>query len=154
MSEYFRKYIKKEHYPNPPYSHNNQVKTSSSKLLLEIVSTRPLIIVSGSNRMAMTGIWCGVKNSKLTGYFRNTGSLKVARSITSEDGENFAKKIYWAKILRNSRERLISRGIVVSQVSTIFCLLLFCCQVNTSFFMSNSSGINIMTKSFGLWSLY
>jgi hypothetical protein len=26
--------------------------------------------------------------------------------------------------------------------------------VNMSFFMSNSSGINIMTRSFGLWSLY
>jgi hypothetical protein len=100
--------------------------------------------------MVMIGILCGVKNNKLTGSFRNIGSLKVAKSITSEDGGNFVKKIYLAKILKNSREHLINKEIVVSQVSTIFCRQLFYCLVNMSFFMSNSSGINIMTRSFGL----
>jgi hypothetical protein len=62
------------------------------------VFSRHLIIVNGSSQMVMIGILCGVKNNKLTGSFRNIGSLKVAKSITSEDGENFVKKIYLAKI--------------------------------------------------------
>ena len=37
MSEYFRRYIKREHYPNPPYSEQHSAPISNSKPASKIV---------------------------------------------------------------------------------------------------------------------
>jgi hypothetical protein len=63
MSEYFRKYIKKEYFPLHRYLHNHLVPTSSSKLFLPIVSLL-YYLKGGINKLRMMiGISTGVKSS-------------------------------------------------------------------------------------------
>ena len=149
MSEYFRKYIKKEHYPNPPYPNLYQAKTLNSKPPFVTVSLRHSTIVSGRKLMAMIGTSCGVKKNKLTGSSKNIDLHREVRLITFEDGVSYARKICLVKISRSSREPLISKEIVESRTSTIFCLQLSCYPVNMSFFTRSSNVISIMTKYCG-----
>ena len=142
MSEYFRKYIKKEHYPNPPYPDPYPAKTSNSRPLFVTVSLRHSTTVSGRNLMGKIGTSCGVKKSRLTGSSRNIVLLRDAKSTTSEDGASCAKRICSVKISRSSREPLISKETAENQVSTIFCQLHSCCPANMSYFMRSSSVTN------------
>ena len=149
MSEYFRKYIKKEHYPNPPYPDLYQAKTSNSRHLFVTVSSRHSTTVSGRNPMGRIGTSCGVKRSRSTGSSRNTASLRDARSITSEDGANCARKIYSVKISRSTREPLTSKETTKNPVSTIFCPRLSCFPANMSSSTRNSSVPNMIANHSG-----
>ena len=98
MSEYFRKYIKQEHYPNPPYSLPHPAKISNSKHRSGTASIRDSTTDNGGKLMAMIGTSSGAKKNKSTGFFRSIGSNLAQRPITFEDGPNSAAKICSAKI--------------------------------------------------------
>lgn len=64
MSEYFRRYIKKEHYPVQPYHLKNIEPILNLKLHSEIVFMMAWPIDSGSKHGMMIGILSGARRNR------------------------------------------------------------------------------------------
>ena len=154
MSEYFRRYIKREHYPNPPYMSWQVGPTSSSKHPSRIVSMTPSRHESGSRPGMKIGTSFGARKNKLTGYFRNIEYFLTWRSTISEVGTNYAGKICSTRISKSTSEDLINRTTRKNQTSMTFSLLLFFSQVNMLSSTSNSRGLRMITNFYGSWNLY
>lgn len=114
MSEYFRKYIKKEHYPTPPYTNRHIVRTLNSKHPFEIASTKASSVESGNKPMAMIGTSCGAKKNKSIGFMKNIAFNPEPRSTISEGGLNYAEKICCGRTLEGINVHSISRVVLRS----------------------------------------
>ena len=102
MSEYFRKEIKKEFYPTPPYRLPHLATTSNSRPLLETASTVDLIIDNGKRLRTMIGMYFGARKNKSTGFSKSIAFNPTPKSIISEDGPNSAAKTCSAKTSKSS----------------------------------------------------
>jgi hypothetical protein len=78
---------------------------------------------NGEKCKLMIGMLCGVKSNKLIGFLKRESCLNL-KLIILEGGMSCVGKMHLVKILRNSKEVLISKAIHNNRINTIFYLLL------------------------------
>ena len=151
MSEYFRRYIKREHYPNPPYRMHHIETMLNLRQPSRTVSMTHFSTESGSKPGMMIGMSFGARRNKSIGSSRNIEFYRIWGSIIFVDGSSCVARICLIKISKNSNVRSTSKIIKRNLTSMTFCLLLFCFLVNMSFFMRNLKGLKMTIDLSGLW---
>ena len=150
MSEYFRRYIKREHYPNPPY-HIHHIETMLNlRQRLRTASMMLFSTGSGSKLGMMIGMSFGARRNRSIGSFRNIEFYRICALIIFEDGSSCVVRICSIKISKNSNVLSTSKIIKRNQMSMTSYLLLFCYLVNMSFFTRNSRGLKMTINLSGL----
>lgn len=137
MSEYFRRYIKREHYPNPPYHMHNIETMLNLRQRSRTVSMMLFSTGSGSKPGMMIGMSFGARRNKSIGSSRNIEFYHICALIIFEDGSSCVARICSIKISKNSNVPSTSKIIKRNLTSMTSCLLLFCYLVNMSFFTRN-----------------
>lgn len=154
MSEYFRKYIKKDHYPLHLYLFSHLVLNSNSKLSLSIAFNNPFSIVNTNKLKKMTGIFTGAKNSSFHKLLTKSDSTPIKKSIISGTFIKSVGKISSLKMSNDSKRRFKKKEKQKKPASIILCHWLIICLVSIPSFLKNSKEPKKDKKLYGSWNLY
>lgn len=122
MSEYFRKYIKKEYFPLHRYLHNHLVPISSSKHFLPIASLLYYLKGAINKLRMMIGIYTGAKSSLSLKLLTKLDFFPTRGSTIFEISMRSAEKIYFLKMSRSIKGLLRNRESLKRLLSIILCL--------------------------------
>lgn len=127
---------------------------SNLKLASGIVYIKPYSIENGDRRIRMIGIWCGVRNNKLTGSLKGIECSGIWKLTILEGGINCVGRTCSVRISKNSKGDSINRIINNKVVNTIFYPLHSCCLASTSYCKRNLKEFSQKVAAYGLWNRY
>jgi hypothetical protein len=104
MSEYFRKYIKKDNFPIHRYLPSYPAPPLNSVPTLQTASNKLSSNATLNKQSKMTGTSTGVRRSTFQKHWIRCGYSPIRKSITLETFMKSVEKIYSPRTLKNTRK--------------------------------------------------